>query len=92
MPAIFQLVLLTGFLALEPASGRGIKPGAALTIVTALVLCAFVPHLLAWTNPATGQELAAGVACGAIIGVWLGCRAVLQRLGQRLSLIGRAAR
>jgi hypothetical protein len=89
--AICQLVLLAGFLALEPTSGRGIKPGAALTIVTALVLCAFIPHLLAWTNPATGQELAAGVACGAIIGAWLGCRAVLRRLSQRLSPTGRAA-
>jgi hypothetical protein len=90
--AALQLVLLAGFLGLEPASGRGLKLGAGVTIAAALVVSAFIPHLLAWSNPATGQELAAGVVCGAIISVWLGCRAVLRQLGQRMSSLGRVAR
>jgi hypothetical protein len=86
--AALQLVLLATFMATEPASGRGIKPGVAATIVTTLVLSASIPHLLAWTNPATAQELAAGVLCGAIIGGWLGCRAALRRVGRRMRITG----
>jgi hypothetical protein len=88
--AVLQLVLVAGFLGIEPASGRGIKLGAGGTIVSALVVSAFIPHLIAWTNPATGQELPAGVVCGAIIAVWLGCRAVLRRRGQRMSPLSQA--
>jgi hypothetical protein len=89
--AVLQFVLLASFLAIEPASGRGVKLRTGITIVTALVLAALIPHLLAWTNPATGQELAAGVVCGAIIGVWLGCRAVLRRFSQRMPPVSPAA-
>jgi hypothetical protein len=78
--AVLQFVLLAVFLAIEPAYGRGVSPRAGITIVTALVFFAFIPHLLAWTNPATGQELAAGAMCGAIVGVWLGCRTVLRAI------------
>jgi hypothetical protein len=81
--ALLQFLLLGGFLATERAPGRGIKPKGGVTIVAALVVSASVPHFLAWTNPAVGQELAVGAAGLAIVGVWLGCRAALRFLQGR---------
>ncbi len=81
--AAFQTVLLVGFLATEPAVASGIKLGAGAAIGLALALSAAIPHLVAWTTPATGQEMTAGVLAGGIICVWLSCRAVLRFIGRR---------
>lgn len=80
--ALLQFLLVAGFLATERGPGRGVEPKVGMTIVAALIISASVPHFLAWTNTAVGQELAAGAAALAIAGVWLGCRAVLRRIGR----------
>jgi hypothetical protein len=88
--AVLQFALLASFLAIEPAFG-GRKSGTAMVIAAAVVLCAFVPHLFAITTLPTGQELAAGALCAAIIGVWLSCRAGIRWLRQRRSSFSRTA-
>lgn len=80
---VLQFVLVTGFLATEPVAGRGVGIGAGITIALALVLFALIPHFIAWTTPPTGQELAAGAVSGAIIALWLGCRAILRPIVRR---------
>ena len=84
--ALLQFLLVAGFLATERGPRRGVKPKVGMTIVAALMISASVPHFLAWTNIAVGQELAAGAAAFAIVGVWLGCRAVLWRIGRLRSM------
>jgi len=78
--AVLQLLLLVNFLASEPARGRGVNLGVGVVVAAALVTSALIPHLIAWTNPATGQELTAGVLSAGIIGIWLSLRFVLRRV------------
>jgi hypothetical protein len=75
--AVLELVLLAGFLAIEPAPKWCGKLGASATMVSALAVSVAIPHFLAWTNPATGQELATGAVFVAIVTVWLSCRTML---------------
>ena len=89
--AAIEMLLLVGFLAIAPPPERGVKLRAAKMIAAAIVLCALIPHLEAWTNPPTGQELTAGVICGAIVALWVGCRAALQRFAGPTSFDTRPA-
>ena len=81
--ATAQMLLLIGFLAMAPPPGSDMKRRAGKAIATAIALSALIPHIIAWTSGPTGQELSAGVICGAIVVLWLGCHAAIRRLGRR---------
>lgn len=81
--AVVQMLMLAVFLAMAPSPDRDTQPRAGKMIAAVIVLSALIPHLIAWTNPPTGQELSAGVICGAIVTLWLGCRAAIRRFSGR---------
>jgi hypothetical protein len=89
--AAVQMLLLIGFLAIVPLSDGRAKPHAGAVIAVAIVLCASIPHMIAWTGPPTGQELTAGAIWGTITVFWIGLRAARRWFARRVSLGAGAA-